>query len=73
MSNLYVSILVLAAYLMACVGWWARHKQLDRRRASRNRVRRINAYTMSGSVVSYPVRPANVVDLDNYSRKVGAA
>ncbi len=72
MSNLYVSILILGVYVMACAGWWARHKQLDRKRAARNRVRRINAYTMSG-VVAYPVRPANVVDLDNYSRKVDVA
>ncbi len=73
MSDLVVSILILAVYLLACVAWKLRHRQLDRNRAARQRVRRINAYTMSGSVVAYPVRRPNVVDLDNYSRRVDAA
>ncbi len=66
MSNLYVSILILGVYIMGCAGWWARHKQLDRKRVARNRVRRINAYTMGA-------RRSNVVNLDTYSRKVPAA
>ncbi len=55
MTDLVASILILAAYVMACVGWWARHKQLDRRRAHRNRVRRINAYSMNA--ITYDVAP----------------
>ena len=77
MSNLVVSVLVLAAYTLVCVGWWARHKQLDRRRAARNRVRRINAYSMHHTAVrkrlGAEVWPSNVVNLDTHSRKVDAA
>ncbi len=61
LSNLYVSILVLAVYVMACVGYKLRRDHLDRRRAARRRLRRINAYTM---------RRSNVVNLDSWSRKV---
>ncbi len=61
MSNLYVSILVLAVWVVACVGYKLRHDQLDRRRATRRRIRRINAYSM---------RRSNVVSLEHWSRKV---
>lgn len=65
MTDLIVSILILAAYLMAVLAWHLRHKQLDRNRAARQRIRRINAYTMA--------RRSNVIDLHHYSRKVDAA
>ncbi len=62
MSNLYVSILVLAVYAVACVGYKLRVDQLDRRRRHRARIRQINAYTMR--------RQSNVVSLERWSRKV---
>lgn len=69
MSNLYVSVVVLAAYIAACVAIHLRMSYLERRRTHKRRIRQIEAYTMRRP----DSRHSNVVSLDTYSRKVDAA
>lgn len=69
MTDLVVSILILAAWILASVAWKLRLDQLDRNRKHRQRLRQIKAYTARNPDTVY----SNVYSLDTYSRKVNEA
>lgn len=62
MTDLIVSALILAAWIVGCAAYYARTSQLRHRRAHRALRRRIRAYRAT--------RPDNIVRLAAYSRKV---
>lgn len=68
MTDLIISALILAAWIVGCVAYYARTSQLRHRRAHRALRRRIRAYR--GTPTAHLPRLDNVVQLDPHSRKV---
>lgn len=64
--QLVVSVVILVAYVAGCVAVHLRLNHLDRRRAARAQMRRVNRYRAAAPDTG------RVVYLDNYSRKVAA-
>lgn len=69
MTDLIISIIILAAWTLAWFAVWLRMRQLDRRRARRAQLRRIMVYRISRE--QQRSLPDNVYELDPHSRKVG--